>query len=367
MNEKRRYIIEKFEATSLESNPLGDSTQKEFYIYLPPGYHETSSQDVRFPVIYMLHGYSGGIEDLLVIEEKEIKTHFELLFRVLLCRFFKKFLTFEKLDSLILQKEIPPFILVQPDASIPRFNIHGTKGFNGQPNKKGSLYVNSPHTGKYGDYIFEDLIAYVDANYKTLAHRDHRAVMGGSMGGFGSLIGGLLYNHQFSAVSALSPAISWLELLDHPMVVPIYKLLYGRRKAKRLGAEDIEDILDTCDLIFANDTPLIPTLKRDESSNEIIAMDENAKNKWISFDLKEMLKSAPSPFHNIKLQILCEESDEYGFGPQIAQFVTELDKLGIEHSTEIYKDSFAARISPHMLGIERNILKGIKFCLKSFD
>ena len=80
-----------------------------------------------------------------------------------------------------------------------------------------------------------------------------------------------------------------------------------------------------------------------------------------------MLKNIPNTFQNINLQILCEESDEYGFGPQITQFISELDKRGIEHFTEIYKDSFSARISPHMLGIERTVLKGIKFCLKSFD
>ena len=40
---------------ALENNYLGDSADRDVNIYLPPEYDENS--DLRYPVIYLLHGY----------------------------------------------------------------------------------------------------------------------------------------------------------------------------------------------------------------------------------------------------------------------------------------------------------------------
>ena len=52
---------------------------------------------------------------------------------------------------------------------------------------KGSFYLNSPFTGNYEDYIVNDVIDYVDGSYRTLPEKQHRALMGVSMGGYGTL------------------------------------------------------------------------------------------------------------------------------------------------------------------------------------
>jgi enterochelin esterase family protein len=52
----------------------------------------------------------------------------------------------------------------------------------------GSQYINSPAVGRYEDHVADELVAYVDRNYRTLADRDHRAVAGKSSGGYGSVL-----------------------------------------------------------------------------------------------------------------------------------------------------------------------------------
>jgi enterochelin esterase family protein len=52
----------------------------------------------------------------------------------------------------------------------------------------GSQYVNSAATGRYEDYLVEELVPWVDAHYRTVAERSHRIVMGKSSGGYGATV-----------------------------------------------------------------------------------------------------------------------------------------------------------------------------------
>lgn len=358
----RRYIVEKFVSSSLLNNKIGDNPEKPYSIYLPPGYFDSSNASLRYPVVYFLHGYAGDIHDLVIISAPEIKTHFPFIFRSLLWKFFKKYLTFEKIDKLIKKGEIHPFILVQPDGSLPIPNIYGQKGLNGLPSKKGCFYLNSPFTGNYGDYVFRDLVSHIDQKYRTMADKEHRALMGGSMGGFGALVGGILYPDQFSAIASLSPAISWLELLNQQMIVPIYSRVYGKKKALRLGQEDVDDILDTADLIFTHNNPLLPSIQRD-AEGKIEQMDPEAKKNWEKYDLKQLLKTIDSPYEGISLHINVEESDEYGFADQVREFQQVLDEMRIPHDINIYSNSYAKKVTPHMIGIEISVLPSLKYVL----
>ena len=49
------------------------------------------------------------------------------------------------------------------------------------------MYSNSPTTGDWERFIAEDLVAYMDSHYRTLANRMSRGLAGHSMGGYGAL------------------------------------------------------------------------------------------------------------------------------------------------------------------------------------
>ena len=52
---------------------------------------------------------------------------------------------------------------------------------NAQTRHNGSMYSNSVTTGNWEDFIARDLVAYVDAHYRTLANRRSRGIAGHSM------------------------------------------------------------------------------------------------------------------------------------------------------------------------------------------
>ncbi len=357
-----RYITEKIRSKSLEGNPLNSPVDRQFMIYLPPGYYE--SEEKRYPVIYLLHGYGQDIHDLMVGSKEYIKKSSSLIFRLIAWKVFKDRPKYEDFDRMIINQEIEPFILVQPECSLKIPDIYGGIKDNGFPAMKGAFYLNSSYTGNYSDFIFDELIDYIDRKYRTRPDREHRALMGGSMGGYGTLYGCLKYPEKFKVGVALSPLISFVDLLDWKMIIPIYKLVYGKKKAEELGIKDIGDILDTTDLILSNGNRLIPSIKRN-SDGFIIDMDESAKKKWMKYDILEMVKNSPNPFQNIKLLVNCEKEDEFGFSVQIKKLQKLLIEMEIEHEVDIYFDKLAEKLSPHQLGIGFQLFPGILYCLKN--
>jgi S-formylglutathione hydrolase FrmB len=66
------------------------------------------------------------------------------------------------------------------------------------------MYSNSVTAGDWEGYIADDLVAYMDKNYRTIASRDGRGLAGHSMGGYGTIRIGMKRPDVFSAIYALS-------------------------------------------------------------------------------------------------------------------------------------------------------------------
>ena len=75
-------------------------------------------------------------------------------------------------DKLITFGIVRPMIIVMPDAC----NQFG-----------GSMYTNSITTGYWEDFITNDLIDFVDSNYRSIPNRESRGIAGHSMGGYGAI------------------------------------------------------------------------------------------------------------------------------------------------------------------------------------
>jgi S-formylglutathione hydrolase len=152
--------------TSLEHNHVGDSPDRDVAVYLPPNY-EKSTQ--RYPVLYLLHGYTGD-------ERGWMNPNYVGLP--------------EMMDRLIQQHAIESMVVVMPNS----FNRFG-----------GSFYANSELSGDWEDFIVRDLVAYVDAHYRTLADAASRGIAGHSMGGYGALLIGMQHPEVFTAAYGMSP------------------------------------------------------------------------------------------------------------------------------------------------------------------
>jgi S-formylglutathione hydrolase FrmB len=165
----------KVASPALKGNLLGDPEEQAVSIYLPPGYEASPTR--RFPTVYLLHGFTGTIEQWTVNGYQGMNLR-------------------RMMDRLVGTAAIREMIVVVP---------------NGNNRYHGSFYTNSAVTGNWEDFIYRDLVSYVDRNYRTIAKSESRGIVGHSMGGFGAILLGMKHPEVFCAIYALSPACLSLE------------------------------------------------------------------------------------------------------------------------------------------------------------
>ena len=121
-----------------------------------------SKKVAAFPVVYLLHGYSGKYDNWIT-----------------------------KVAALKDYASAMNVIIVCPDG-----------GFS-------SWYFDSPidSTYQYETFVSTELVNYIDANYKTIKAATARALTGLSMGGHGGIYVGLQHPQTFGAIGSMSGAL----------------------------------------------------------------------------------------------------------------------------------------------------------------
>ena len=152
----------------LRDNPLGDPYERPLLVYVPPGYDADPGR--RYPVVYVIQGYTGHLS--MWRNRSPYRQPFP-----------------ETADAVFARGEAPPALVVFVDA----WTKYG-----------GSQFVDSPGTGRYHSYLCDEIVPWVDANYRTLAAAPHRAITGKSSGGFGAMITPMLRPDLFGALATHS-------------------------------------------------------------------------------------------------------------------------------------------------------------------
>lgn len=158
----------KFASQALEGNLIGDDHVRDVSIYLPEGYH---SSDAKYPVLFMLHGFTDDDSKWFGHEEHWINLP-------------------ELLDQTFADDQLNKMIVVMPNA-YNRF--------------KGSMYSSSVTIGDWETFIAEELVAFIDDSYRTIAQPSARGLAGHSMGGYGTIRLAMKRPGVFSAIYLLSP------------------------------------------------------------------------------------------------------------------------------------------------------------------
>jgi len=154
----------KVRGTALEGNLEGDAVERDVFVFLPPSYAKEKSR--RYPVVYALHGYSIGAEQWT--QEIHIPQTIEGAFA----------------------QGASEMIVVLPDSK----TLHN-----------GSMYSSSVTTGDFESFIAHDVVAYIDAHYRTIARRESRGLVGHSMGGYGATRIGMKHADAFGSLYIMSP------------------------------------------------------------------------------------------------------------------------------------------------------------------
>jgi S-formylglutathione hydrolase FrmB len=67
------------------------------------------------------------------------------------------------------------------------------------------MYSSSVTTGDFERFVVHDVVAYVDAHYRTLPRRESRGLVGHSMGGYGAARLGMRHPEVFGSLYIMSP------------------------------------------------------------------------------------------------------------------------------------------------------------------
>ena len=119
------------------------NTSRRAFVYTPPGYNKDTTK--RYPVLYLQHGWG---EDETAWS---VQGHANLI-----------------MDNLIAENKTRPFIIVMTYGMTNDVKIGGLGSFKIDP---------------FQTVLVDELIPYIDANFRTLSDQPHRAMAGLSMGG----------------------------------------------------------------------------------------------------------------------------------------------------------------------------------------
>ena len=196
------------------------------FVYTPPDYEKEPTK--RYPVLYLQHG--GG--------ENETgwgsQGHADLI-----------------MDNLIAEGKAKPFIIVMADSYVPG----SSNGIGGGPVSAGgagsalSLAVTGPNGrkfsfGAFAQVLINDLIPFIDANFRTIADQPHRAMAGLSMGGMQTRSITLANLDKFSHIGIFSGgSIAPSKITDmdaFKQKVKVVFVSYGSREKSAAGKADVQ-------------------------------------------------------------------------------------------------------------------------------
>ncbi len=185
---KGRVNVDQIESKCIADNMIEQSPKRQIYVYLPPSYETT---DKKYPVVYFLHGYGDISSD---------------------------FMSYTSLDiDKAIEAGAQEFIMVVLD---------------GNNKTGGSFYENSPVTGKWEDFVTQEVVNHVDSTYRTLAKSESRCISGYSMGGYGAINMALKHPDIFGDVIVFCPGIyadgDINSMIDSWGSMPYVKISYGQ-------------------------------------------------------------------------------------------------------------------------------------------
>ena len=198
------------------------------FIYTPPGYEKNSS--TRYPVLYLQH---GGGEDQRV--------------------WFEMGRTNLILDNLIAEGKCKPFIVVMETSA-------ATKPGDTPPAPRqaaapaGQRQAGQPAAGArprmsfsfntYAELMTNDLIPFVDSNFRTLSDGNDRAMAGLSMGSMVTRTVTLANLDKFSYIGLFSGGTIPPDQISDKSKVKLVFMSYGSRERGSDGLKAAEDALN---------------------------------------------------------------------------------------------------------------------------
>jgi S-formylglutathione hydrolase FrmB len=295
----------------LEGNPLGDPHERPLWVYLPPAVGDDPAR--RYPSIYLIQGFTGQV-DMWWNRTALRPTLPELV------------------DELFGGGAVPPAVVVLVDC---------------WTSLGGSQFLNSPGTGRYLDYLCDEVVALVDGRYPTLADRDHRGITGKSSGGYGAMVAPMLRPDVFGALAshAGDALFEFCYLPDAAKAARALRDEYGGsyerffadfRARPAFSKESDGALLNTWAMAacYSAEPDGTVTLPFDPATGRFR---DQVWQRWLAVDPVRMAAGHADALRSLRgVYLDAGRKDDFWLDLGAAAFSAELDALGVEHVFELF-------------------------------
>ena len=289
----------KIHGKALEGNLEGDAVDRDVLVFLPPSYAKEKSR--HYPVVYALHGYSIGAEQWS--HEIHVPQTIEGAFA----------------------QGAKEMIVVLPDSK----TLHN-----------GSMYSSSVTTGDFESFIAYDVVAYVDAHYRTIPERRSRGLVGHSMGGYGATRIGMKHSDVFGSLYIMSPCCLSPRPAPDPEMDKALEAVKAPEDSAKLS-------------FFARATLATAAAWSPNPKNPPLYLDLPTKDGQPQSDvLAKWTANAPLAFidqyvdnlreyHGISIDV----GDQDGLRVDTAKLHEVLGKYGVANSFEVYEGTHTSKVA----------------------
>ncbi|MEP7322923.1 MAG: alpha/beta hydrolase-fold protein [Saprospiraceae bacterium] len=294
-------VTEKLNSVVLRENRTGLDPNRTIKIYLPPGYERTAKS---YPVVYYLHNFFWSAEKAFE-DGKLIKL----------------------LDRGFTDEVVKEFIFVAADFSTPT---------------TGSIYENSPVSGRWLDFIVGELLPFIDGKFRTIRHRDSRALVGDFFGGRGALKLAMIHADLFSVSYAMHPVATGTGYTPLNKVQVDWKKIHQASSIAEIENGTTKLFVTICQAFLPNlnRPPFYCDYFMEPDQGELKVHVENTRKGY--FDQFLLIDSLDEAAVNLK-SMRGLAFDWARFDPNQSHvysnqaFSRKLEDLGIEHEAEEYR------------------------------
>jgi hypothetical protein len=293
-------------STHFSATSIGTPSARPIRAYLPPDYAKSNT---RYPVVYYFANADEGHHAL-----------------------FDKQHAREAFDSAIQSGAIRPFILISVDTNTP---------------VGASWCVDSPVTGAWDQFLSQELVAYVDREFRTIPSRAARGLAGDRMGGYCAMRLAMRHADIFASAYALHPVGtgSGVQLM---YARPNWDLLHRARSLQEVNADFLSNLflaIFQAHLPNAAKAPLFAELPAGNIAGQLVFDAKLTDRLHNSFFLERMIPQYADNLKTLRgLKLDWGRNDSNHDHVYANQALTrKMNEFGIPHEAEEYNGSWGDR------------------------
>jgi hypothetical protein len=299
------------DSEALKGNVLGDPHVRPLWVYTPPGYDD--DPDTRFASVFVIQGLTGQLD--MWTNREAFRPNYP-----------------EMLDELFASNGAPPAIVAFVDC---------------WTSLGGSQFLNSPGTGRYQDFLCDEVVQFVDDRFRTFGDRDHRGIQGKSSGGYGALVTPMMRPDVFGALAshagdALFEACYLPEFRETARVLRdeyegSYERFWDDVRSRPFGTKKHDGTLlnDWCmAACYSAEPDGSVTLPFDVATGRLIS---EVWERWLALDPVRMVPRYADALRSMRaIWLDAGKKDEYYLDNGAVAVSRELDAIGVAHTLELF-------------------------------